>query len=309
MSRTSDASPLPGLSHAELDVLLTTLEVDFVRLAECLVSPGWRLMLSAGDYPALHYGVAGSGRIHIEGMSPLPLRPHTLAIVPPGRRFFIDAVEGDQPPSSETTVVGRFQTFEEGLLRRVTAGNEPPQVTLICGYFRALHGASADLFCTPATVVVEQFDPGDRVETLLRSALDELIAQEVGMGFMAAASLKQVLVMLLRRSLKSGALWAERFPLLGDRQIACAFADMVARPAHAHSVQELARTAGLSRSAFVARFTRVFGQGPMTVLRDLRMRRAAALMAAGTLSLDQVAHEVGYASRGGFFRAYKKFND
>ena len=129
------------------------------------------------------------------------------------------------------------------------------------------------------------------------------------MGFMAATSIKQVLVMLLRRSLKSGDLWAERFPLLGDCQIARAFADMVARPGHAHSVQELSNTAGLSRSAFVARFTQIFGKAPMTVLRDLRMRQAASLMATGTLSLDQVAHAMGYASRGGFFRAFKKARD
>ena len=300
---------LPGLSHIELDALLNTLSVDFVRLAECLVSPGWRLMLSASEYPAIHYCLAGGGQIIVEGLAPIKLQPHTLVVVPSGRRFFIDATTESEPVMNKTAVAGRFQAFEDGLMRRVKAGNEPPQAIVICGYFRACYGASADLFCAPAKIIVEQFSADDRLDLMLRTALDELIAQEVGMGFMAATSMKQVLVMLLRRSLKSGDLWAERFPLLSDRHIARAFADMVVRPGHAHSVRELADTAGLSRSAFVVRFTQIFKKAPMTVLRDLRMRQAAALMATGTLSLDQVAHAVGYASRGGFFRAFKKSQD
>jgi AraC family transcriptional activator of mtrCDE len=34
---------------------MTTLEVDVVRLTECLVSPGWRLSFPASDLPAIHY--------------------------------------------------------------------------------------------------------------------------------------------------------------------------------------------------------------------------------------------------------------
>ena len=44
----------------------------------------------------------------------------------------------------------------------------------------------------------------------------------------------------------------------------------------------------------------------MAVLRQLRMRRAAALLAASSLSIDQVSGEVGYVSRSSFFRAFTK---
>ena len=56
----------------------------------------------------------------------------------------------------------------------------------------------------------------------------------------------------------------------------------------------------------MARFTAVFGQSPMNVLRGLRMQQAAVLLTAGELSIDSVVREVGYASRSSFVRAFQK---
>jgi AraC family transcriptional activator of mtrCDE len=118
--------------------------------------------------------------------------------------------------------------------------------------------------------------------------------------------LKQVIVMLMRRSLNSPGAWVERFAMLSDVQIARAFSEMVADPGVDHTVNSLARVACLSRSAFMARFASVMGRSPMIVLRDLRMRRASQVLEMNSLSVGQVAHEVGYASRSSFIRAFRE---
>jgi len=100
-------------------------------------------------------------------------------------------------------------------------------------------------------------------------------------------------------------LWVERFSLLSDPQIARAFADMVAHPGARHSVNSLARTACLSRSAFVARFSRVAGRSPMMILRDLRMRQAADHLSSTTMTIDEIARHSGYVSRSSFVRAFR----
>ncbi|MGC1301812.1 MAG: AraC family transcriptional regulator [Caulobacteraceae bacterium] len=284
---------------------MTTLEVNFVKLSECLVSPGWRLMLPGTDAPAIHYNLIGVGKLIIGDQAPIDLAPHTLVIVPPGQGFRIEAPAEGRAACGLNTVEGQVQVAPGGL-RRFVAGEGEPQVMLICGYFRASFGASIDLFASLPSPIVEQFDPDDQLDHKLKSALAELVAQEVGMGAMTTALLKQVLVTLLRRSLSSINLWVERFSMLSDPQIARAFADMVARPGAPHSVQSLAQTAGLSRSAFMARFTALFGRAPMEALRELRMRQAAVLLAGAALSVDQVAHGVGYASRSSFLRAFRK---
>jgi AraC-like DNA-binding protein len=93
---------------------------------------------------------------------------------------------------------------------------------------------------------------------------------------------------------------------LSDPQIARAFADMVAHPGARHSVNSLARTAFLSRSAFVARFSRVVGRSPMMIVRDLRMRQAAAQLGSTTMTIDEVARHAGYVSRSSFVRAFRE---
>ena len=289
---------------ADLDRLMTTLEVSFVQLAECLVSPGWRLRLPAMAMPGIHYNLIGAGRAVVAGDAPIRISPHTLFITPPGKPLSIEADGGSGPADGHTLV--EFDEFGPAELRQFVAGDTEPKTILICGYFRASYGASIDLFANLHSPIVEMFNEQDRLDRQLKSALAELVAQEVGSGAMTAALMKQVLVTILRRSLSSTELWVERFSILGDPRIARAFADMVARPGAPHSIQTLSQTSGLSRSAFMARFNETFGSSPMTVLRQLRMRHAAILMQAGKLAVDQIARAVGYMNASSFLRAFRK---
>lgn len=296
-----------NLTPAALDKLMSGLEVDFVALVECLISTGWRLSISGNsNVPGIHYCLAGMGRLLIGDDPPIPFTPHTLAVIPAGRPFKIEARTDEAPGSLLGTVDARSYQVPPGEVRRYVAGEAPPALVMICGYFRATYGASVDLFATLPAPILERFTAADQLDHKLKSAMDELITQEIGSGAMSTALLKQVLITLLRRSLVSADRWAQRFVALGDPKIARAFSDMVARPGAPHTVQTLADTAGLSRSAFMARFTDALGDSPMTVLRQLRMRRARALLTAGNLTTDQVAAAVGYASRSSFHRAFQK---
>ena len=294
------------VAAADLDRLLETLTVRFVRLSECLVGEGYRLELGGIDAPGIHYNISGTGRLIVGNSEPIALQPHTLVVVPSNSLFRIEVPSGGGPRAGWKTVNGRSQVFPPGAVRRYVATDAEPVIMLICGYFHAAYGSSTDLFGALTAPIVEQFDEGDQVDESLKTALMELVAEEVGSGAMSAALLKQVIVALLRRSLRSMDLWVERFSLLSDPQIARAFAEMVAHPGAPHSVHSLARTAFLSRSAFVARFTSVVGRSPMMILRDLRMRQAADQLRSTTLTVDEVASQAGYASRSSFVRAFRK---
>ena len=302
----TDRRPLVPIAAADLDRRLEAVMLSFVRLSECLVGEGYRLELGGVDAPGLHYNLSGTGRMIVGKDEPIELRPHTLVILPARSRFRIEVPSRLEPRGVFKTVDGRSQVFESGAVRRYLATDAEPVIMLICGYFHASYGSSTDLFGTLAAPIVEQFHEGDQVDETLKAALAELVAQEAGFGAMSSALLKQVIVALLRRSLRSLDLWLERFSLLSDPQVARAFADMVAHPGARHSVQTLARTAFLSRSAFVARFTKVVGRSPMIVLRDLRMRQAADQLESSTLTVDEIARQAGYASRSSFVRAFRK---
>lgn len=302
----SDNRPLVPLAEADLDRLLGALMVGFVRLSECLVGEGYRLELGGIGAPGLHYNLSGTGRLVVEQGEVIELQPHTLVILPANTLFRIEVPSRRGARAKWKTVHGRSQSFAHGAVRRYVATDAEPVITLICGYFHASYGSSTDLFGALTAPLVEQFVEGDEVDESLKTALTELVAQEVGFGAMSAALLMRVIVALLRRSLRSMDLWVDRFSLLSDPQIARAFAEMVANPGAQHSVQSLARTAFLSRSAFVARFTRVVGRSPMSILRELRMRQASGQLKSTALTVDEIAHQAGFASRSSFVRAFRQ---
>lgn len=298
--------PKLPLSAAALDRLMSALEVDFIKLVECLVSRGWRLALVANDAPGIHYCLAGTGRLSVGNEPPIPFTPHTLVVAPPGRPCRVEALAENDTSRVVGTLESCADQFAPGALERYVAGDREPEIVMICGYFRASYGGSVDLFAELPAPIVEGFTAADQLDHKLKAALEELLAEEIGSGAMSMALLKQVLITLLRRSLTSADRWAERFIAVSDRKIARAFSDMVARPGARHSVQSLADTAGLSRSTFMSRFTAAFGDSPMTVLRQLRMRRARALLATQNFTTDRVASAVGYSSRSSFQRAFQK---
>jgi AraC-like DNA-binding protein len=78
-----------------------------------------------------------------------------------------------------------------------------------------------------------------------------------------------------------------------------------AQPAQPWTVEELARRAGLSRSALAERFTGIVGQPPMQYLTQWRMQLAARRLADGPGKIASVALEVGYDSGAAFSRAFK----
>lgn len=301
-----NGQPLHRISRSDLENLMTTLEVSFVKLTECLVSPGWRLALGGIDAYGIHYNIGGSGQMIVGNQSPICLLPHTLVILPRQTPFILEGPNNLSAGARWSTVQGSQISFPAGALNRFVAGEGEPQLMLICGNFNALYGRSIDLFGSLTAPIVEQFDAAEQLDQRLKSALAELAAQEVGMGAMATGLLKLVLIALLRRSLVSRNVWVERFSMLGDPQIARAFAEMAARPAASHTVQSLSQYVGLSRSAFMARFTAAFDQAPMAVLRQLRLRHAAVLLSSNTLTIDQIAYGVGYKSRSSFSRAFRK---
>jgi AraC family transcriptional activator of mtrCDE len=295
------------MSRSILEILISTLDVNVVRLIECLVSPGWRLSFPAAHLPAIHYNLSGRGHVFVGDAPAIPIFPHTLVIAPPHQPFRIEAA-GDGGAASCLKILERPWQADDtaATVHRYRAGEAEPEVMLICGYFRAFYGTSIDLFGTLHAPIVEQFGTADTLDAKLSSALAELRARQIGMEAMTTALLKQVLVTLIRRSLYSADVWLERFSMLSDPNIARAFTCMLTEPGAAHSVLTLSQAAGLSRSAFMARFAAAVGCSPMAALRQLRMHRAAAMLSANLLSLKQIAHAVGYTSPSSFFRAFRQ---
>jgi len=285
---------------------MATMEVASAQLSECVLASGARVHIERVNVPTIHYGLAGSGTIIIEGEPAVDVIRHTLVVAPAHRSIDIIA-SGSQATQIRIDGAGTpNRDFIRGGMDHCEIGDGEPSFSLVCGNFRAVYGPGLDLFASLASPIIETFDAYDQLDRLMCQATVELTGRDIGGGPMAAALFKFVLLALLRRSLTSQNAWVERFSLLSDPPIARAFAEMASRPAAGFSVQSLCRSVGLSRSAFMARFTASFGESPMSVLRRLRMRQAAGLLAANAISIEQVALQAGYQSRSSFTRTFRK---
>ncbi|HEY4200335.1 MAG TPA: helix-turn-helix transcriptional regulator [Devosiaceae bacterium] len=281
---------------------MTSLEINHVRLSECALTAGARLEVARVDHPTLHYGFAGSGTLLVEGEPSIDICPHTLVVVPAHKSTTILAADGEPPRAAGTR---QMPVFVPGASPRHAVGEGEPVLRVGCGSFAAVYAAGLDLFASQGAPIVECFDAHDQLDQVMNYAMGELAAQDVGGGPMSSALLKLVLLSLLRRCLVSTRPWVERFAILSDPPIARAFAEMACRSAAHYTVNSLSQSVGLSRSAFMARFAAAFGESPMSVLRRLRMRHAAALLSENAISIDQVAMQAGYQSRSSFTRSFR----
>ncbi|MGH0343958.1 AraC family transcriptional regulator [Sinorhizobium meliloti] len=79
-----------------------------------------------------------------------------------------------------------------------------------------------------------------------------------------------------------------------------------ADPAEDWTVDVLARTAGMSRSAFALRFKSVLEQTPLEYLTSWRVRCASAMLLKSSAPISDIARKSGYGSDAAFNKVFKR---
>lgn len=147
----------------------------------------------------------------------------------------------------------------------------------------------------------------DRLSAVIALIRDECAREEPGRDMILQRMLEVLLVEALRwRGVardddRAGLLNGLRDPVLA-RVLRAMHADV-----RSHwTVAGLAKVAGLSRSAFAARFGEVLGCGPIEYLARWRMALAKDALMGGAKTLDRIADEIGYESASAFSTAFRK---
>ena len=93
---------------------------------------------------------------------------------------------------------------------------------------------------------------------------------------------------------------------MADPQLSSALAAFHAEPGKAWTIESLASRAGMSRSAFAARFKALLGETPLDYMTTWRVQQAKSLIEAGEMPLKQVVTSLGYSSEAAFRTAFKR---
>lgn len=146
-----------------------------------------------------------------------------------------------------------------------------------------------------------------RLHRMIELIMEECRHDEPGKEMLLQRLLEVLLVEALRwrgiddNSDRVGLLRAMRDPILA-RVLGAMHADVQSD----WTVAGLAKVAGLSRSAFAARFGQVLGCGPIEYLARWRMALAKDALIRGAKTLDRIAEEIGYESASAFSTAFRK---
>lgn len=286
-----------------LDKLLSNLDVHVEPFSLCEVSPGRRLRFPGSARVMLHFVLKGSGFVRSASGEAQPLKPCSLAVVPKLAQHSLEpegetVTECDIDPDSAT--LSNAPVISSGSLK-------PPEMIVACGLVKVRYGAALGLFDKLEDIVVE--DLSDIPQS--RAAFEAILAEQSDAGpgseTMKAALMSQCIVYLLRRLCESGTCSLPWLAALEDERLARALDRILKDPGGPHTVESLAESASMSRSAFAQTFATAFGLPPMSLVRRIRMERAWGLLERGDgLPMEAVARRVGFSSRSHFSRAFKK---
>lgn len=259
----------------------------------------WGVRYSDFGHPSFCVVVEGSCRLAVDGQPPLALEAGDFVLLPTTPGFTISGFDPVTPNLIDAKSAASSASSD------VHHGNddEPPSVRLLGGYF-IFQGEDSGLLVSmlPKQVHVRGIE---RLSTLVKLLTDESAGRQPGRDLVLSRLVEILLVESLRLTQAPDAP-AGLLRGLGDERLAEAIRQMHANPARGWTMAQLAKEAGLSRSAFFDRFTRNVGIPPMEYLLAWRMALAKDLLRRKEIDIAEVAERVGYGSASTFSTAFAR---
>lgn len=283
-----------------LDKLLCLLDVRLNAMALCEVRRGHCLRLPAMDNILVHYVLSGSGFLRTSDGSTARFAPGCLVFVPRGCGHELS--ETGQEQTVHVWSEGAAP-LADGMMKFAVQEGETA-ITTACGTISAECGG-LDLFEHFREPLCEDLSGEPHISAAFKLMLHELESPRFGTRSLCEALMKQCMVIATRAQIERGEV--SLLPLGGirDTRLLKALLAIVERPAEDHTLDELARISGMSRSLFAERFAEAFERPPIDLLRQVRLHRAANLLRATKLPVQVIAVAVGYTSRSYFTRAFR----
>jgi AraC-like DNA-binding protein len=252
-----------------------------------------------------HLVTEGSCVVELDGEPPLQLTAGDVVLFPQGHAHRM-ASEPGLPPATPR----RLETVLARRPRTLSHGGGGRAARMVCGYLACDKRLASLLLAGLPPIVrvnVRGSNAGIWLEASLRYALAEARSPRPG-GEGVLAKLAEVLfIEVLRMTIgQSGSERTGWLAGLGDRVVGAALNALHERPAHAWTLEELARAANSSRSVLAERFAHLVGSSPMQYLTQWRMLLAANQLARSNAPLARIAEDVGYQTDTAFSRAFRR---
>lgn len=298
LNRPSDA----GWAEA-LGAVVRDLRLRGTVYFSALFAAPWGLRMRNPTVANFHYLVAGDCWVRHQGGEWFALRAGTGIVFPRGAEHELASAPSTPTlPAEEFLGVARRQA--DGTL---LYGTGATGVTMICGHFD-LPSAPAHPLLAALPDVLHFRDSGDR--ELLHLTTQWLSRETSHLAPLGGEITDRCAEILLLQIVRQFAALQDQdsgfFAALRDPGLARALTCMHTSARPEATLPDIAREAGMSRSAFAARFSALIGTSPMEYVSSIRMRRARELLLRPGARVGEVGLSLGFAEASGFSRAFKR---
>ena len=291
--------------HDVLSEVLDTLELESSIYFRAELSAPFSIAVPE-NRRVIRFHIATSGPcvIRVASGAPVTFRPGDLVMVPHGlEHTLFDSPASEVQPLTEVVDSSGFDG--EGPL---VYGGGGETTTLVCGHLAFSTDVTHPFVETlPALLHLRRQEGPDYswIERML--AFTEHESRTKPRGWQGVVErLSQILFLyVLRAHLDESPDSVGAISALADARLSVALQSIHSAPATDWSLDTLAQKAGMSRSAFVRRFSSAVGMAPMKYLTQWRLSRARHLLVHTDASAGEVAALVGYASEAAFNRAFR----
>ena len=270
------------------------------------------LMPHADHVIPYHLVAEGTCYARLLDGDPVELQEGDLILFPYGDRHMLSTASEAGLRLKPTDITGDSlnKLLKRGDIAAFKKGRAGQATRIVCGFLACdKRLAEPIVLSLPRLLKVSMHDGSTAalVHSAIRYSVTQSTSSRLGSGVVLARLSEALFAEAIRHYMdeltpgKSGWLAALR-----DRYIGRALSVLHEQPAYPWTVDKLARTVGLSRSALGQRFTTLIGMPPMQYLTRWRTSLAASRLRESTVSILRVATEVGYESEAAFNRAFKR---
>lgn len=285
-----------------LSTLLRSIHLSGGVYFRCEFSAPWSLEIA--EKPDAEFHVVVSGNCWIapsNGQSPVALATGDVAVFLDGARHqLLDTPRGKALASED--VIGDTTAMGLGPVR--FGGGAP--VSILCGYFRFdrdnLHPV---LQALPAFIHVGG-GSAQGIDAIIHLMHQETVQTLSGREATLDRLSELLFIQILRAHVQASTNRTGLLAAIKDPKIGASLSYMHAKPEAAWTLDTMARSLAMSRSAFAARFTELVGQTPMNYLTTVRLLEARRLLRESSLTTFAIAERVGYGSEAALGKAFKR---
>ncbi|SEG36292.1 transcriptional regulator, AraC family [Bryocella elongata] len=271
--------------------------------AEARVAPSGK---KASPTDLAHFAMLSRGNcwLSVEGIAEaIPLTGGDCFLLAKGTSIVLS----DGPRTRPRWNFREIGAMANGNVAHCGGGGAP--TTIVCG---SLSFDRASL--KPVTQLLPSFIlmKADEARTIalhntVQALASEMAEQAPGSEVVATRLAEVLFIQVLRAHIASGSERSKGWlRAVFDPQMGAALTAVHESISTPWTVESLAGTAGMSRSAFAARFKELLGQAPLEYVTEWRMQKAMQLLQQRDKKLIDVAKSVGYESDAAFSKAFKR---